>query len=273
MGMSQRKRNDSNGFLLILIFVFLVVSASSFFAKKKTSSVGLNKKEGSVYVMEGPVTDKAGLLDKKESDRISDFLFGLSEKSGVQIAVLIVDDTGGADIESFSMAHAEKWKIGDRQTDNGALLVISLEGHDIRIETGYGTEGVLTDAECARIIRHVIVPSFRNGMYAEGIEKAVMRMASLITGDEGLLSDDSKSYVDASREQSVQKGDGFAPFAIFIFLILFLSLASGRNFLWWPFFMMGFGGGHDRTFTKNHTRGDFHGGGGSFGGGGASGKW
>lgn len=261
-----------------------VEKASGGFAEHANAS--FNKK-ANVYELTGPVVDSAKILSSREYSELDSFLRQLDQNTGVQIAVLTVDSLNGEDIESFSMRHAEAWKLGKKGVDNGALLTVALEEHDVRIETGYGTEGALTDAKCARILRNVIIPEFKQGDYGEGIIEGVKNMAGVITSDDSLVSESVKSDTvidDGTVEDKIALGIFLAAF---IFIIVFSILASiGRTLfphsplMRWLFMTRMLSNG-PRNNTHNHTTihssgssfGGFRGGGGGFGGGGASGHW
>ncbi|MCK5520050.1 MAG: TPM domain-containing protein, partial [Candidatus Marinimicrobia bacterium] len=90
------------------------------------------------------------------------------KKSGVQLAVLTVSDLQGESIEGYSMRVAEAWALGEKGKDKGALLLIAVNDHRVRIEVGYGLEEKLTDYQSGRIIRERITPHFRNNDYDSG---------------------------------------------------------------------------------------------------------
>ena len=87
------------------------------------------------------------------------------------------------DLELFSMRVVENWKLGQEKEDNGALLLIAWQEKKIRIEIGYGLEGILTDAKCGLIIRNVMAPLFQSGKYGEGVLSAVQYMGGIISND------------------------------------------------------------------------------------------
>ena len=72
-------------------------------------------------------------------------------------------------LKTIPLRVVEKWQLGKKKKDNGVLLLIVADEHKIRIETGYGLEGVLTDAKASRIIRNEIAPHFRQNQYDEGV--------------------------------------------------------------------------------------------------------
>lgn len=281
MGMRYKyrpqRRNNFSGFLLFLFFMIAIpyglinrlsgISRSIRYSSKPAVAVQNSYEKG-------PLADAAGVLTSAKRAQLTEFLTELSKNTGVQIGVVTVNSLGEKTIEEFSLAVAEKWKLGQRGKDNGALLVVAMEEHEVRIETGYGTEGVLTDAKCARIIRNIIVPAFKQGEYGEGIFSAVKTMAGIITSDESLVSPGYKSTGTAQhrRQQETE-----SPLGLLIPFIIMILLVSNRWIPWWAFFIPGGHHYHYRSFGSggNFTSGgsSFSGGGGSFGGGGASGKW
>ena len=182
--------------------------------------------------------------------------------------MLTIPSLGGVAIEEYSIRHAEKWQLGQKGVDNGALLVASMEEHALRIETGYGTEAALTDAKCAQIIRNVLVPKFRDGKYGEGIIEAVNNMAGIITDDESLVS---KSVLSESSSSS-SDDDSEILYIILGAIILFIIFAA---------IVGNIGGGSSYSGGSYHSSGhsysggghSYSDGGGHFGGGGASGHW
>jgi uncharacterized protein len=220
------------------------------------------------------VNDYAHMLNPEASAHLNAKLKAFDQQTSNQIVVATFDSLNGQSLEEFSVHLAQAWKIGTKQHDNGVLLLIIKDSHDIRIEVGYGLEGVLTDAISSMIVRHDIVPSFKQGDYAQGIENGVQAIMQVTQGE--------------------YKGTGEAPqqnnnailFFIFFFL-LFHFLAAGvrysslrgtsedhgwRTFLLLLLLSSGSGRG-DEGRRDNDDDGGFSGGGGGFGGGGASGKW
>ena len=131
----------------------------------------------------GRVVDQTGTLSPGDIASLSDKLKDLETRKGSQIAVLIVPTTGEETIEQFSIRVAEAWKIGRRKIDDGALLVVAKNDRRLRIEVGYGLEGVLSDAVTHRIIDEYITPKFKAGDFAGGIAAGVDRMIGLVNGE------------------------------------------------------------------------------------------
>jgi uncharacterized protein len=203
---------------------------------------------------QGYVTDGAGVLDGRTSAVLTDFLSQLEQKANVQMAVVTVKDLADRDVESYATGLFEAWGIGKKGTNRGALILVSVEDRKARIEVGYGLEGILPDGRCGEILDQQMIPSFKRGNYAEGIQQGAMAVASVITQDAGVKLD---SELPPTQRQ------GFP---------LWLSLFYGALLLLW---LMGFLRlRHGRTYYPHYGggglgRGGF--GGGGFGGGGFGG--
>lgn len=131
----------------------------------------------------GRVVDQTGTLSSGDIAQLTQKLADLQTRKGSQIAVLIVSTTDGEPIEQFSLRVAEAWKIGRKKIDDGALLVVVKNDRRLRIEVGYGLEGVLTDVTTKRLIDEVITPKFKSGDFAGGISAGVSRMIGLVDGE------------------------------------------------------------------------------------------
>ena len=153
--------------IILLVFVF----ASSGFAL-------------SVPKLTNPIVDNASLISDGVELNLNQQLMDLSDSTGAQLAILTIPTLDGEVLESYSMKVVEDWKLGSAEKDTGVLLLIALEERSIRIEVGYGLEGVLTDTKCGLIIRNVIAPEFRNGNYSEGIVNAINNIVGLVKNDE-----------------------------------------------------------------------------------------
>ena len=238
-----------------------------------------------VPALKGRVNDYAKIIRDSDEREIEEYLAGIEQTSGIQIAVLTMPSLDGEDISSFGIRVADKWNLGDKEKDNGAILIVAYAEHDLRIEVGDGLEGSLTDAKCGLILRNVIVPEFRDGNYSGGIMKGVKDMGAIASGDESAVSRSVREGEDNSGD------DSLVPiFVIIVWLIFFVSMISagarrsrrrGRyyhngNTLAWiaadaalRSIMRGNGGsGH-----SSGGFGGFSGGGGHFSGGGASAHW
>ena len=140
--------------------------------------------EVAVPQLTGRVVDQTATLSASDIASLNDKLKDLETRKGAQIAVLIVPTTDGEPIEQFSIRVAEAWKIGRKKIDDGALLVVAKNDRHLRIEVGYGLEGVLSDVITHRIIDEEITPKFKTGDFAGGISEGVDRMIGLVNGEQ-----------------------------------------------------------------------------------------
>src|SRR5690554_2838974 len=205
------------------------------------------------------------VLSEAEKNHITQKLLSYADSTSTQIVVITLPTTGGEYINRFATDLAHKWGIGQKDKDNGILLLIAVDDRKVTISTGYGVEHLLTDAFSRRIIETQILPEFRNGNYFAGIDKATTSIMQIMSGE--------------YKNDKIQGGKEFSILAllmVFLFVVFVLIIASkgkgGRN--------GGSSGGLDLTdiiilssLGRNSGRGGgfFGGSGGSFGGGGFSG--
>lgn len=131
----------------------------------------------------GLVNDYASLLSAESHTTLESELLALEKETGIQIAVVTIPDLSGDTIENYAVKLFEEWGIGQKGKDNGALLLISRDDRQLRIEVGYGLEGALTDALSSQIIRNIIAPNFKNGDYNTGIVEGVRAMLAATRGE------------------------------------------------------------------------------------------
>lgn len=249
------------------------------------------------------VTDLTGTLTAQQQASLEQKLQQFESEKGSQIGVLIVPTTQPESIEQYSIRVVELWKLGRKGADDGALLIVAKDDHAVRIEVGYGIEGVLTDAMSSRIIREDIIPRFKEGNFYAGIDAGADRIISVIRGEplppptEGrnagaepirqllpailvltvVLGGALRAFLGRGPGSVVAGGivgaigwllSGVILVGIMAGAIaLFFTLVGGTPVGWRS------GGGWGGLGGGGSGRGGFSGGGGGFGGGGASGKW
>jgi uncharacterized protein len=133
--------------------------------------------------LRGRINDYAGLLSRDRAQALEDRLAAFERDTGHQVAVLTIPSLESDALEDFSIRVAEAWKIGKKGFDNGAILLVAQKEHKLRIEVGYGLEGVLPDAIANRIVSEVIVPRFRENDYSGGIEAGVNAILQVTKGE------------------------------------------------------------------------------------------
>jgi uncharacterized protein len=136
-----------------------------------------------VPYLAGRVNDQANLLDDGFEGQLEERLRLLEEETGAQVAVLTIPSLEGDPLEDFSIRVVETWKLGRAEADNGVLILVARDERRMRIEIGYGLEGVLTDAQSGRIIDGLMAPRFREGDFNGGIGAAVEAVSAAIRGE------------------------------------------------------------------------------------------
>jgi uncharacterized protein len=237
--------------------------------------------------LSGQVVDEANLLAPAQEQALTTKLAALATQSGRQLVVATIPDLQGYDISDYGYRLGRAWGIGDKERNDGALLIVAPNERKVRIEVGYGVEGVLTDAVSSRIIRNDITPRFKSGDFPGGIEAGVDRIGQILT----LPPDEAAAFAKQAEAAERKRGDDgnsvmvifWIAIALFILLPMIFGRRGGRRYrggagpvvIWGP--TIGGSGGSGWSGGGSGwgggSGGGFSGGGGSFGGGGASGGW
>ncbi len=169
------------------------------------------------------VTDLTGTLGFGERERLERKLADFERDHGSQLAVLVVPTTQPETIEQYSIRVAEAWKIGRKEQDDGVLLLVAKDDRKLRIEVGYGLEGAIPDAIAKRLIEEVMLPRFREGDFAGGIDAGVDSILGLVRGE--------SLPTPARRSAKSVSGDflGFVALGLFA-TTMFLRSVLGRFF-------------------------------------------
>lgn len=231
------------------------------------------------------VTDSAGVLPADRAEALNSKLEQYERDTSNQILVW-VDRRLPENfvLEDFTVRSFQKWKVGQADKDNGAVLFVFTDDRKVRIEVGYGLEGPLPDAIANRILDEEVLPRFRGGDYPAGIEAGIDAM---IAATKGEYKGTGTTVDERSRRRTGLPLQGCIGPAFFIFLFIILPMLARRNRRRWRTFggsgwwtggggLGGFGGGGwsgGGGGGWSGGGGGFSGGGGSSGGGGASGSW
>lgn len=230
------------------------------------------------------VTDSAGILGTERVDALSLKLEQFERETSNQILVWVDRKLPERfTLEDFTVRAAQKWRAGQGATDNGAVLFVFVDDRKLRIEVGYGLEGVIPDATAKQIIDDEIVPRFRSDDYPGGIEAGVN---ALLAAAKGEYKGSGSTVDERSRKRRNDLSGCIIPglFLFFFIVLPFLARQGSRKRRrtfggsgWWTGMGGGgFGGwssGGGGGWSGGGGGGGFSGGGGSFGGGGASGSW
>lgn len=236
------------------------------------------------------VVDKAGIIDANYEQQIEGWLRELEQKTTAQVKLLTVPTTDGEDVFGFGMRHAERWKLGRKGKDNGALVVIALKEREFRVLTGYGLEPSLPDSWCGQLTREVVVPSFRAGDYSQGAYNAMTAIANRVADASNIQLTGIPQYRFAPRPRVAPPWGAWGiPVPLIIIFILLLTRRRRHYRRWggglgeavfWGSVLNNLGrggrsggwGGGGFGRSGGGFGGSF-GGGGRFGGGGGGGRW
>lgn len=288
--LSLRERRHGLGALALFALFFLCFAARA---------------EVAVPPLTARVTDLTATLSAQQRQALEEALRAFEARKGSQIAVLLVPTTQPETVEQYAIRVAEAWKLGRKGVDDGVLLLVAKQDRELRIEVGYGLEGVIPDAVANRVTDEIIVPYFRQGDFYGGIQAGVDRIVRLIDGE---------PLPPPSHKDPGWSGGGEWLGVAFIFVfvmggilraifgrLLGAGIAGGvAAFVMWLILgslfvaviasvvvfvlvlaggvSMGhgwrtYGGGYRGGGWSGGGGGGFRGGGGGFGGGGASGRW
>jgi len=236
------------------------------------------------------VSDFAGVIDASSQESIEELSKQVYEKAHATIEVVTIKSLDGADIDQFTTALFDKWKVGPKDTDKGILMVFAIAEHKDRIEVGPGLQGILNDAK-AGDIRRSMNTDLEQGQYGPAILGGTQQLANVIAQDAGVTLDTPAQAPPVYHREYVQHRRGINWPLIIVLIIVFGVISrggGGRGGGGWLWFLLGnmmgggFGGGSGRGFGGgNNGGGGSSGGGGDFGGGfgggsdggGASGGW
>ena len=172
-------------FTLVLGLLAVNLSAADNAAEQNASAKETPSKESSKSpALTGRVVDQAGILSPAVKAELETALAAHENNTTNQVVVVTLESLNGANIEEYSLELGRRWGIGQKGKDNGVLLVVAPNDKQIRIEVGYGLEGILTDALSSNIINYYIIPEFKKGDIQNGIKIGAQKIIALLEGDE-----------------------------------------------------------------------------------------
>ena len=240
--------------------------------------IGCTSSAASLPEFTAPVVDSIGRVSAEVETQINSELISFQQSGGPQIAVAVIDTTGNATPENYSIDLARSWGIGDKEIDNGVLLLIALEDRTLRIEVGSGVEGELTDVTAGRIVDTIMLPRLRVNDVDGAVRDGARAVMQVWRGENIVLEPTvpSNTVTEPTQQQSI-----FSIILFFGIMFVFITLAvAGKKRGVGVFGPLGAGtiygggfGGHRGGFGGGGFGGFGGGGGGGFSGGGASGSW
>jgi uncharacterized protein len=256
------------------------VTAAVLFALAAFALLGVLLAAPFFPALTGRVVDLAGLLTADQEARLTHKLSDLESQTGSQLVIVTLRSLDGHDISDYGYQLGRKWGIGQKAKNNGVLLIVAPKERRVRIEIGYGLEGLLTDAVTRLIIDNAILPRFRANDFAGGIERGTDDIIQVLSGD---AAEFQRRAAERTGRPSTQEGGSSFIIVLLILGFWFLMFlrrsrqhrrvaARRRSGLWFPPILWG-GGSRGGGGWSGGGSGGFSGRGGSFGGGGSSGSW
>ena len=248
--MTSRVHQKSFFCSFVLLF-FLLVCASALRA------------ESPIPKPSGLVNDFAHVLSPSYKEKISRLVNELLQKTGTAVVVVTMPDLGGAEYNDYANRLYGEWGIGKKGEDKGVLIFVTVKERKMRIETGYGVEGIIPDGLAGEIRDRYMIPYLRKNNFDEGLLNGTLAIAQIIAKDAGVTLTGEPTPRAPQRKNRIPFS---LPLIVFIFLFFFVlsRRRRGSGLFWGPMILGGGGrsfGGSGRSF------GGFSGGFGGFGGG------
>jgi uncharacterized protein len=169
----------------------------------------------------GRITDLANVIDAGTESELDRRLDQLEQTTSHEVAVVTVPSLDGAPVEDYAVRLFKEWGIGQAKQDNGVLVLVAPTEREMRIEVGYGLEGILPDGLAGEIIRDNFIPRFRNNDYNGGIRDGVLRVADIVEKQQVLTPE------ELARFNQTSSGGDFPEWAIIPFFGIFVTIGFG----------------------------------------------
>jgi len=211
----------------------------------------------------GLVNDFADVIPKAYEEKIGLISKELLDKTGIPVVVVTMPDIGGAEYNDYTSRLYSAWGIGKKGEDKGVLIFVTLKERKMRIETGYGVEGMLPDGLVGEIRDRYMIPHLKENKFGAGLLNGTIAVAKVIADHEGV------KLTGAPSKKAPQKGRStlFSLVPIVLIIIAFFLFSRGRGGAWFLFLPLLFGGGgYGRGYGGGGVGGGFGGFSGGFGG-------
>ncbi len=228
---------------------------------------------------QGAVNDFAGVIAPEYRRQMENLAREVWQKTGTAIVVATMASIGDEELNDYVNRLYQAWGIGKKGEDKGVLLFVTVKERKMRIETGFGVEGILPDGLVGEIRDKYMLPFFRNNEFGKGLNNGMIAIASVVAKNAGTeLTGNPAAEPPRGQKRGRQGGPDIWIVAVIVILaVLLLGTRQGREMLPWLIVMVlssGRGGGGDRGGDFDGFGGGFGGfGGGGSGGGGAGGSF
>jgi uncharacterized protein len=198
------KKNASGFLVLFVSILFTQLSFGQFDIPKKPDF------QTSVY-------DYASILEPSEKSQLEEKLIRYSDSTSTQIVVITIESLQGEDIGILTPKWGHEWGIGDKDKDNGIIILLAKAEKKIWINPGYGVEDRLTAGIVGQLTRNVIIPEFKAGSYYNGLDKGSDAIFEVLNGE-----------YKGERKQD-DNSNSLIPIFVIIFIIVLLIISRGRK--------------------------------------------
>ena len=241
------------GFLFFFSFLtFLLLLAS-----------GPSWAEGPFPKPRGLINDYANVIPPAYESRIAAITGELLQKTGVPVVIVTMPDIGGEEYNDYANRLYEAWGIGKKGEDKGVLVFVTIKERKMRIETGYGIEGIIPDGLAGEIRDRYMLPYFKQDRFGEGLLNGTLAISGIIAKDAGVTISGQRPVRAPKKKSSIL---ALLPILLIIILLIFTSRRRGLSFMMLLALLLG-GGGRGSGFGGGGGFGGFGGGFGGFGGG------
>lgn len=214
------------------------------------------------------VNDYANVMSREDKDTIMQIGADLYKQTSAQIVVVTVNSLNGYNVKDYALKLGREWGVGDKEKNNGVVLLLSVSDRQVTIQVGYGLEGCLPDGKTGRILDNCAIPYLSENNFSKGLTEAYKAISDSVYKEYNV--EPGVAYeIDGNVDEDTL--EDIIGYIIIIVIVILLTLLKGRRrrFFFFPFI----GGGHSGFggFSGgSRGSGGFSGGGGSFGGGGSS---
>lgn len=214
---------------------------------------------------QGLINDFANVIPPAYEEKMDSLAREVLARAGATLTVVTLKDIGGANIDEFTNRLYERWGVGKKGEDKGVMVLVALKERKIRIEVGYGLEGIIPDGLAGQIRDQAMVPYLKKGEFGPGLLNGLYAMAGIISKDGGIELTGMPATPQVVTSKRSRATYGIVPFLFLLFILLFL-FRSGRMGMGTFLLLMLLGGGRGGSIGRGGF-GGFGGGFGGFGGG------
>lgn len=213
----------------------------------------------------GAINDFASVIPSNTESKMENLSQEILQKTGTAIVVATIQTLGDNEPGMYANELYEHWGIGKKGEDKGVLILLTLEERRVRIETGYGVEGILPDGLVGNILDQYVVPLLKQGLYDQGLMNGMVAVGQIVAEDAGVKIGEGYRPAPVSTRRVQRRGTGIFPILFLLFLIFSMFSRRGRGML--PFLLLMGLTGRRSSFGGGFGGGGFSGGFGGFGGG------